>query len=391
MLAPEVIASGTPIEIAALRARRAVGGETVEGGLVVRSAIEFDPDLVEETTSSYEARVDLADLRKRRAGLDRASFRVTLAIHVDSGEVLIKHDLVRDVELRGDEWVQEGSLRLPSETDGAVVLVELLETGDWGDSFAAFVRRRSPSSSTESTAAADAPRPGTMLPAARMVRLVPPDRNVVYGRSRIRAEVDTRVKRLVYMLDGKRVATRRGEPWEVLLDLGSDPRQRMLVAIAYGPNDVELGRDGLLLNDAARGFGVRIVEPKSGRRAGPVDVEAAVDLPQGAALDRVEFYWMDQLVSTVRRPPFRQRLFIPVSSDAGFIRVAARLVDGRAAEDVVMMNADRFEEQVTVNLVELYVVVTDRSRQAGARPRRVRLHGARERSAAAGRDLLARW
>ncbi|HEX2466352.1 MAG TPA: VWA domain-containing protein, partial [Thermoanaerobaculia bacterium] len=367
VLAPEVIASGTPIEIAALRARRAVGGETVEGGLVVRSAIEFDPDLVEETTSRYEATVDLADLRKRRAGLERASFRVTLAIHVDSGEVLIKHDVMRDVELRGrDEWVQEGDLRLPSETDGAVVLVELLETGDWGDSFAAFVRRRSPSSSPESTAAADAPRagaprPGTMLPAARMVRLVPPDRNVVYGRSRIRAEVDARVKRLVYMLDGKRVATRRGEPWEVLLDLGDNPRQRMLVAIAYGPNDVELGRDGLLLNDAARGFGVRIVEPRSGRRAGPVDVEAAVDLPQGATLDRVEFYWMDQLVSTVRRPPFRQRLFIPVSSSAGFIRVAARLVDGRAAEDVVMMNADRFEEQVTVNLVELYVVVTDRA------------------------------
>ena len=277
--------------------------------------------------------------------------------------MLIKHDLVRDVALGGrDEWVQEGSLRLPAETDGAVVLVELLETGDWGT--------RSPrscavaSAAPESTAAVDAPRTrrarGTMLPAARMVHLVPPDRNVVYGRSRIRAEVDTRVKRLVYMLDGKRVATRRGEPWDVMLDLGNDPRQRMLVAIAYGPNDVELGRDGLLLNDAARGFGVRIVEPRAGRRAGPVDVEAAVDLPQGAALDRVEFYWMDQLVSTVRRPPFRQRVFIPVSAGAGFIRVAARLTDGRAAEDVVMMNADRFEEQVTVNLVELYVVVTDR-------------------------------
>jgi hypothetical protein len=41
--------------------------------------------------------------------------------------------------------------------------------------------------------------------------------------------------------------------------------------------------------------------------------------------------------------------------------VAARLVDGGAAEDVVMMNADQFEAQVTVNLVELYVVVTDRA------------------------------
>jgi Ca-activated chloride channel family protein len=190
---------------------------------------------------------------------------------------------------------------------------------------------------------------------------VPPDRNVVYGRSRVRAEVDPRVKRLVWELDGKRVATRRSEPWDVMLDLGSDPKQRMLVAIAYGPNDVEVGRDGLILNDAAHGFGVRIVEPRAGRHAGPVDVEAAVDVPQGSTVEGVDFYWMDQLVSTVRHPPWRQRLFIPVSSGAGFIRVAAHLTDGRAAEDVVLMNSDRFEEQVTVNLVELYVVVTDRN------------------------------
>jgi hypothetical protein len=61
-----------------------------------------------------------------------------------------------------------------------------------------------------------------MLPAARMVRLVPPDRNVVYGRCASGPRSTPRSSDW-YMLDGKRVATRRGEPWEVLLDLGSDP------------------------------------------------------------------------------------------------------------------------------------------------------------------------
>jgi hypothetical protein len=358
VLAPDLVARGTPAEIAALRARRAVGGETIEGGLQVRSAIEFDPDLVDDEASRYEARVDLADLRRRHQDLERASFRVTLGVHVEDGEVLIKHDVVRDVALRGaDEWLHEGSLRLPSSTDGAVVLVELLETGDWGESFAAFVRRRPGAPAT----AAGGIGAREIVPGARMVRLVPPQRGVVYGKSRIGAEVDPRVHRVVYLLDGKRVATRRGQPWDVQLDLGSDPRQRMVVAIAYGAGDVELGRDGLLLNDAARGFAVRIVEPRTGSRVGPVDVEAALDLPEGATLDRLEFYWQDQLVATVRRPPYRQRLFIPVVARAGFVRVAAHLADGRMAEDVVLMNADRFEEQVTVNLVELYVVVTDRS------------------------------
>ena len=360
LLAPEIVSLGTPPAIAALRARRAIAGETIEGGLTVRSAIEFDPAALGEVPSRYEARVDLAELRRRERDRKSASFRVTLAVHVESDEILIKHDVVRGVDLAGgDEWLHEGSLRLPAATDGAVVLVELLETGDWGESFAAFVRRRADAPGEPATTGAR--DPGALLPGARIIRLVAPERDVVLGRARIRAEVDARVRRLVYMLDGKRVATRRGEPWDAILDLGQDPRQRLVVAIAYGAGDVELGRDGLLLNDAARGFAVRIVEPRAGRRVGPVDVEAALDLPQSATLDRLEFYWQDQLVATARRPPFRQRLFIPVAAQPGFVRVAAHLADGRVAEDVVLMNADRFEEQVTVNLVELYVVVTDRA------------------------------
>jgi VWFA-related protein len=359
VLAPDLIATGTPAAVAALRARRAIAGESVEGGLTVRSAIEFDPEAIDDAGSRYEARVDLRELRGRVGSLERASFRVTLAVHVESDEVLVKHELVRDVELdAGDEWLHQGTFRLPADTDGAAVLVELLETGDWGESFAGFVRRRA---GADAAAASDAARPGALAPSARMVLLQAPERDVVLGKSRIRAEVDARVRRLVYLLDGKRVATRRGEPWDAVIDLGSDPRQRLLVAIAYGAADVELGRDGLLLNDAARGFAVRIVEPSSGRGVGPVDVEAALEVPPGALLDRVEFYWSDQLMATSRRPPFRQRLFIPVVASPGFVRVAAYLADGRVTEDVVLMNADRFEERVTVNLVELYVVVTDRA------------------------------
>ena len=154
---------------------------------------------------------------------------------------------------------------------------------------------------------------------------------------------------------------RRRAPWGATIDVGSNPRQRMLVAIAYDKEGREIGRDGLLLNEVARTFSVQIKEPRPGRRIGPVDVQAEVSTPDGSSIERLEFFWQDQLVSTVRRAPWRQRLFIPVAAQPGFIRVAAYLGDGRIAEDVVLMNADQFEERVTVNLVELYVVVTDRN------------------------------
>jgi VWFA-related protein len=359
VLAPDLISSGTPAEIAALRARRAVAGESVEGGLVVRSAIEFDPDAVEESPSRYEAHVDLADLRQRRSGI-RARQLPGHARGPRRGRR--RADQARRGARRGsqgDEWVREGSLRLPGRgrrRGGPGRAARDRRLGRLLRRVRAPPHRRAVAERHRRPVASG--RHGRQ-PA--MVRLVPPDRNVVYGRSRVRAEVDPRVKKLVWMLDNKRVATRRSEPWDVLLDLGSDPRQRLLVAIAYGANDAEVGRDGLILNDAAHGFGVRIVEPRSGRRAGPVDVEAAVDLPQGAALDRVEFYWMDPagLDRAATAVP-------PTNVHPGVVRCRVhprRRATGRrqGAEDVVMLNADRFEEQVTVNLVELYVVVTDRA------------------------------
>ncbi len=359
VLAPGRVGRGTPNSVAAMRARRAVAGDSGLAELQVRSAIEFDPDLLGRQPGRFEVRVDLFELRERLGQFDQGSFRVTVAVHLETEELLLRHEIVRDVDLRGqDEWRYEGSLRVPPETDGAVVLVEVLESGDWGESFASFITKTVP---TLAATSEDLPAPRGLLPDRRIIRIEPPADAVLIGKVRVEAEADPAVQRVVFTLDGDRVATRRREPWATNVDLGPNPRQRLLGVVAYGARGKELGRDTLTLNEVTKSFGVRIVEPRSGRRVGPVDVEAEVNLPSPAKLDRLEFFWQDQLVSTMRRPPFRQRLFIPVASEPGLIRVAAYLEDGRIAEDVVLMNTDLFEELLTVKLVELYAVVTDRS------------------------------
>jgi Ca-activated chloride channel family protein len=280
-----------------------------------------------------------------------------LAVHLESGEILTRHDLVHEVALDDStSWSWEGSFRLPSETDGAVVLVEILDTGDWGESFASFVVRSA--SELEDRVADSSSVP--IVPPRPVVRLVMPPGDVHLGKVPIQTRTEALVKRVTFYLDGKRVSTRRRSPFSATIDVGSTPRQRLLVVVAYGDRGEELGRDAVLLNEAGRSFTVRIVEPSSSRRIGPVEVEAALKLPTEGRLDRLEFFWRDELVGTVSAPPFRQRIFIPVASEPGFIRVVAHLADGRLAEDVVLMNADEFEDELTVRLVELYVVVTDR-------------------------------
>jgi Ca-activated chloride channel family protein len=112
--------------------------------------------------------------------------------------------------------------------------------------------------------------------------------------------------------------------------------------------------------EAAPGeFRVRIVPPAGEKLAGPVDVEATVQIPSGRKLERVEFFWNDQLAATLYGAPFRHRVFVPRERPSGYLRVEARLEDGSVAEDALTVNASGLGERVDVRLVELFVVVTD--------------------------------
>ncbi len=108
------------------------------------------------------------------------------------------------------------------------------------------------------------------------------------------------------------------------------------------------------------GLTVRILRPLPGRAAGPVEVEADVRWASEARLERVEFFWDDELQATAYEAPFRRSVPVPRDGTVGFLRVAARLADGTIADDAVLMNAGAAGERVDVRLVEVPVIVTDR-------------------------------
>ena len=192
------------------------------------------------------------------------------------------------------------------------------------------------------------------------LHLVPPLGDVHVGMVRFRAWAEGELDEVRYYLDGRPVFSKRRPPYSVELDLGPAPLPRS-VRVAGSVGGREVATDQIWLNQGARIFRVRLVEPRPGAiYPGGLTARAVVETPGGAAPERLELYLDDEPVATLREPPFVRSLRLPVdgSGPAAVVRAVAYLADGSWAEDAVVVNA-AFGEAVDVRLVELPALVSD--------------------------------
>jgi VWFA-related protein len=364
-----------------------------------------------------EVLVDLAPLRQRLegGGVPGAGtvFRVSLVVEVRGEGARVVHQEVAAGDL-GDAgwWYFTAPTELPEPLRQAAVVVEEPFSGLWGaaaaeptddrmepPAAAAMASRpgvwsftgeggeggggvvaqaaggspggpapapvpAAPAAATAAPApAAATAAPATPGPAAErgtVVRLLPP-RGHAEGSVHFETLVsDPDVARVVFSLDGKEVATSRAEPFDARIALAGPGHPQTVGAVAYGADDKWLGEDRLTLNDPVHTFRARLVRVEGQPAAGGVDVEAQVDVPSTARLDRVEIYFNDTLAARFAAPPYQTHVDTTGASGQDFIRVAAFLTDGTSVEDVRLLNARGVVEQVEVNLVELFVVVNDK-------------------------------
>ncbi len=225
------------------------------------------------------------------------------------------------------------------------MLVETLDDGSWGGAVVTL-------GPAEDPAAVSVDRPS--------LRLVLPPGAELAGRIQVRvAGGGEGIARVDLLLGGRKAASCPSLPCEAEVDLGRRARPQLLAGVAYGIDGRELARDSIHVNDPDEAFQVRIVEPASGKGVGAVEVEADVRAPAGRRVEKVEFFWNDELAGTAYAPPYRGRVRVPRQRPVGYLRVAARLDDGSTAEDALALNASALGDRIDVRLIQLAVVVTD--------------------------------
>lgn len=342
--APRWRARGVPGPLADLRLDEVLArGEAGEMTLVAVLEVGESAAPDAPTPASLDARLDLADI-----GLEgrRTDLRVTVEALGLGGETQILQDVL-EAQFGEREWRLARELELPADATAVAILVEDLRSGLWGGRRATVVR---------AGAGADA-----YLPEPAVLEVQRPEEAVLRGRVEFEVAVfDAQIQRLEFLLDDRAVARRSEPPWRTRIDLGRTPRRQTLTVVGFNNAGVEVGRESVILNGGEAGLAVEIVEPATNKGVGPVDVEAEISVPVERRLDRVLFFWNNEQVATLYAPPFKQRVVVPQDRPVGYVRVVAMLDDGSLAEDVKLLNGPDAGERVEVNLVELYVVVTDR-------------------------------
>jgi len=195
----------------------------------------------------------------------------------------------------------------------------------------------------------------------RSIRILAPPPGLITGNVRLEAmTTGDGIAKVRFTLNGKPVLTKARPPYSVELNLGDAPKIHTLQAVALNAANEKVAQDEILLNTGPHRFSVRLVEPQRGKSyQNSLRAQAQVEVPQGDALERVEFYLNDALVATLYQPPYVQPVLLPPGGKLTYVRAVAYLADGNSTEDLVIINAPDYVEEVNVDFVELFTTVVD--------------------------------
>ena len=206
------------------------------------------------------------------------------------------------------------------------------------------------------------------------IRIVPPGRRraLLSGRVEFQTLIaDPTVSSVEFIVNGNRSKILRRPPFRTRVELAKPPREQTVEVRAYNEDGEYLGGDRLGLNRIDVPFAIRIagIHSKHANGNPAVRVEAGISLPRSAALERVEFYRRDRLVLTVgdfgaaanigsARTIQVDALIRDVQTN-DFVRVSAKLADGRELEDAQLLMGADYRSEIDVQLVQLQVLVSD--------------------------------
>lgn len=204
--------------------------------------------------------------------------------------------------------------------------------------------------------------PETIQKGPDSLLLLPPAADVALGLWRAEVLVTgERIRKVVFLVDGERQLTRTNPPFTAEVRLARFPTEQTVRAEGYDEKGDLVAADEVILNQARGALGVWIVDPPRGAKvSGRIKARAEVMVPDGRRVQSLEFKVNDEVVATLARPPWQTEIQVP-DTDVAYVTAVVTLDDGSRSEAVRFLRAPQYLEEVEVNLVELYVAVTDRS------------------------------
>ena len=193
--------------------------------------------------------------------------------------------------------------------------------------------------------------------------LLPPLGEIMIGAWRAEALVTgDRIRKVVFKVDGEPQLSRTLPPYSAEVRLDPFPREQVVRAEGYDADGALVAADQVVLNQAKGVFRVTIEEPRRGTRpTGRVMARADVAVPEEQKIESVELKVNDTVVARLTEPPWQAQIDVPPGGDTAFLTATARLEDGSQTEDVRFLRSPANLEEMEVDLVELYVSVTDSS------------------------------
>lgn len=204
----------------------------------------------------------------------------------------------------------------------------------------------------------------TRVPGADSLLLVPPTEDVILAVWRAQALVSgERIVKVAFLVDGKTQLTDTTLPFETEVRLAQYPVEQVIRAEGYDAAGELVAADEVVINQPRGAFRVRITEPRRGKKVtGTVLATAEVIVPPERRIASVSFEVDGKTLETLSKPPWQAQITVPSVGDFSYLAVRAQLDDGLTAEDTRILRAPEggLQDEVEVELVELYAAVTDR-------------------------------
>jgi Ca-activated chloride channel family protein len=251
----------------------------------------------------------------------------------------------------GDAEV-EVRLMIPLEEQTPVILAKATQTFPIAKTNTAYVAKEG--DNAESILAE-----GIVPESSGAVKIVPPRRDVAPNLFIVEVEVQPPVKRVEFWIDGKRILARNAPPYRAELDLGALPKRVEVRAVGYDAQNRYIDADAFVVNEHETPLEVkitRIVTPD-----GISHFKLSVQNPKATTIKSATLFAGQNKLQEWSAPPYA--LNIPNSQLKGVDFVRASVIDetNYEASDLLFLNGDRFSEEIEVNLVELPVMVTDKT------------------------------